>query len=219
MKKYNKKDLVGTFFVSKKLDGIFAHWDGNNLLTRNDKIITSCPQVNAKLLNSGPVSGELYNRLICFERINGAARSKLPTTDSLSLRFYDHSKLRQIKMENPSFLQLEYLMKKYVRMKYEGIVIKDEHGNMLKYKPRQDAEFSLIGFEAAKTDRNRDTFGSLILSLGSGLTFKCSGITDTQRVELWSKKPIGKMIKVSFDGMTKNGIPRFPSYECVRWDI
>jgi len=219
LKKYKGNNLTGTFFISPKLDGICAHWTGSELKTRNNKPIMSCNHIIDALSGSDPMVGELYNHEMPFDRINGAARSHNPTDDSLLLKFYGHKNIPSIPVIDPTKEELVKLRDNHVHMGYEGIIITDTKGNMLKYKQKQDAEFKLIGFEPGKTDRNKDTFGSLVLKTTDGKKFKCSGISDKDRIRLWAKKPIGAMIKVSFDSLTKNGIPRFPSFEGIRWDI
>lgn len=219
MKKYNGKDLTGIYTISTKLDGIHAHWTGVELLTRNGKPIRSVPHVVSSLIGQPEVHGELYNHDMIFERINGASRSHGVTDDSRLLKFYPHEGLHLNTWYNPTREELDKLMNHVVGDGYEGIVITSENGDMMKHKPRMDSEYKLVGFEPGKTDRNASTFGSLILRLENGRTFKCSGLTDQQRADLWDRKPIGAMVKVSFDSLTKNNVPRFPSFECVRWDL
>jgi len=111
---------------------------------------------------------------------------------------------------------------------YEGIIIRDpeapytpgESKHIIKVKPLNDMEAELIGFEPAGPDsRNADTFGSLILQLANGATFKCSGIGDDDRAELWQRKPLGQPVTFMYDFIDEeSGGPQGARYVEIRWD-
>lgn len=110
---------------------------------------------------------------------------------------------------------------------YEGIILRhpmnyyiyERSQGMLKIKPTYEAEAILISFNPTDSDKNQETFGSLRLRLDSGIEFNCSGLTDSDRSELWQERPIGRRITFKYGALSSDGVPVFPRFKAVRWDI
>jgi DNA ligase 1 len=110
---------------------------------------------------------------------------------------------------------------------YEGIILRhpenryiyDRSQGMLKIKPIYDDEATLAGFNPTELDKNSETFGSLRLKLDSGIEFNCAGLTDSDRANLWNENPIGKRITFSYGALSSDGVPVFPRFKNVRWDL
>jgi DNA ligase-1 len=115
--------------------------------------------------------------------------------------------------------------------------------DLMKVKTFQDAEFPIVGtyqlvrHEKIVTDEwvpgareksngqwSKDgegtpdeMIGGLVLSLPDGRTFECgTGYDNELRRELWKNSPVGKQATIKFQELTDDGIPRFPSFKCVR---
>ena len=125
--------------------------------------------------------------------------------------------------------QIRNLYKQYLNQGFEGIILREKQETyfpgrtraLLKIKPVMDMEAKLIGFAPAKEydSKNSNTFGSLILQLDNGLVFQCGGLTAHDRTVLWAKKPLGADVTFRYGALSDNGIPVFPRYSNIRWDI
>ncbi|KAF9459157.1 hypothetical protein BDZ94DRAFT_1268934 [Collybia nuda] len=99
----------------------------------------------------------------------------------------------------------EGLMLRQPGSKYEG----RRSNTLLKIKTFYDAEAVIIGYMPGK-GRNQGTTGALKCKMESGKTFSVgTGLSDKQR-----KTPpkIGAIIVYRFQELTRDGVPRFPSY-------
>jgi DNA ligase-1 len=86
---------------------------------------------------------------------------------------------------------------------------------LLKVKPYDDAEATVIGHEPGKGKYARK-LGALRVRTDNGREFSVgTGFTDADRE---SPPPIGTVITYRFQGLTAKGVPRFPSYLRVRRD-
>ncbi len=86
---------------------------------------------------------------------------------------------------------------------------------LLKVKPYQDAEATVIAHEPGK-GKFTGKLGSLRVRTEDGREFSVgSGLTNTERE---SPPPVGTVITYRFRGLTAKGLPRFPTYLRVRHD-
>lgn len=115
--------------------------------------------------------------------------------------------------------------------------------DLLKIKLWQDEEFEIIGFEQLTSKekirleywepgafqyadgswyRNGQEFleekvGCLICKTKDGSLFGVgTGFTDEQREYYFHNPPIGKLATVKYQELTKDNIPRFPVFKCIR---
>ncbi|KAJ3026036.1 UNVERIFIED_CONTAM: hypothetical protein HDU68_006308 [Siphonaria sp. JEL0065] len=87
--------------------------------------------------------------------------------------------------------------------------------SLLKVKSFYDAEAIVIGHEPGK-GRNANVTGSLKCRMASGKEFKIgTGLSDKERQD---PPKIGDIVTYRFQELTNDGIPRFPSFVCVRID-
>lgn len=112
---------------------------------------------------------------------------------------------------------------------YEGLMIKDINGeylkkrskNILKYKVFRSLEGKVIDFVEGE-GRLTGTLGKLVLKLPDDQTFGCgSGFDDETRAKIWSDKQsyLGKSVEVKYQELTKDDIPRFPTFLRFRDDL
>ena len=86
---------------------------------------------------------------------------------------------------------------------------------LLKVKPYDDAEATVVGHTPGK-GKFANLLGSLRVRTADGREFSVgTGFTDAQRA---APPPVGTVITYRFRGLTKNGLPRFPSFLRVRRD-
>lgn len=101
----------------------------------------------------------------------------------------------------------EGLMLRKPGSEYEG----RRSTSLLKIKTFYDAEAVIIGYVPGK-GRHQGNTGALKCRMESGKTFSVgTGLSDKQR-----KNPpkVGAIITYRFQELTKDGVPRFPSYIC-----
>jgi DNA ligase-1 len=72
---FNDDELVTDFFVSEKLDGIRAYWDGKQFLSRNGNPINA-PLWFVHDFPNTPLDGELWLERNQFDRLSGIVRNK-----------------------------------------------------------------------------------------------------------------------------------------------
>jgi DNA ligase-1 len=126
-----------------------------------------------------------------------------------------------------NFAGLEKIHEELIKKGAEGTMIRDPESYyegkrskyLLKYKPFQDDEAVVQGFEFG-TGKNTEVMGKLrvqwfrknqdkqIFSVGSGFT-------DTERKNYKKLYPKGAIIKVKYFGFTSSGKPRFPIFLSV----
>ena len=86
---------------------------------------------------------------------------------------------------------------------------------LLKVKPYDDAEATVIGHEPGK-GKYAGKLGALRVRTENGREFSIgTGLTDAERE---SPPPIGTIITYRYQGLTAKGVARFPSYLRVRRD-
>lgn len=156
------------------------------------------------LVFDGPgIKGAFTKRLKELEK-------KLSDINSPYLELHKHEKC-----EDEAHLQKE--MKRVTALKGEGMMIRDpkshyEHRRvktMLKVKEFHDDEAVVLGSERG-TGRLEKLMGKLIVKNKAGKTFKVgSGFTDKERAKPPKK---GTTITYRYFELTKDGIPRFPTY-------
>ena len=84
---------------------------------------------------------------------------------------------------------------------------------LLKLKPLDDAEATVIGYVAGK-GKYEGKMGALQVETADGKRFQIgTGFTDVIRA---NPPAIGTLVTYTFRGLTKNGLPRFASYWRVR---
>jgi DNA ligase-1 len=110
-----------------------------------------------------------------------------------------------------------------VRMGGEGVMLRQPESayepgrssTLLKVKPYDDAEATVIAYEPGK-GKFAGKLGALRVRTDDGREFSIgSGFTDAQRE---SPPPVGTVITYRFHGLTAKGLPRFASYLRVRRD-
>ena len=74
---YRAPDSMAGYWVSEKLDGVRAYWDGNSLRTRQGNIIQA-PAWFTVSFPRQPLDGELWMGRGRFDRLSGIVRQQIP---------------------------------------------------------------------------------------------------------------------------------------------
>lgn len=92
-------------------------------------------------------------------------------------------------------------------------------GILLKVKPHDDSEGTIVGF--AEQQNHPGTLGSLTLRW-KRTTFEVgTGFTDAERVDLWARREelVGQTVTFQHHGLAAQGRPREPVFVAVRRDL
>lgn len=201
------------FKISPKLNGIFAKWTGDGFITKGGNMIMSVPHIKPDALPG--TEGELYSHGMAFQDINRIVMQGFDKEKVVG--WFPHNEIKSTRVESKEEYFAFY--NKTLRQGYEGLVLTDIYtGEQWKHKPRHDTEAIVTGFTPG-TGINESTFGSLILETEDGERFKCAGMTRSQRRRLWEDQPIGQLVTVSYQYLSKRGVPVHPSFVDYRHDM
>lgn len=238
---YTDDANVGGWYMSEKLDGVRAYWDGRKLISRGGNIIDA-PKFFTKGFPSHKLDGELWNKRGDFDNISSIVRNKSTTKSSWKQLTYNIFEvpdaegnlikrlskvqetkylkiIKQIKVKNTAHLKA---FQKEVEAKGgEGVVVRDanlpyytgRNNNALKLKSFLDDECIVLAHLKGK-GKYENLLGSIKCKLKSGKILKIgSGFSDAQRED---PPKVGSVITFKYYGLTSKGNPRFPVFLRVR---
>ena len=244
----NAQDLAG-WWMSEKLDGVRAYWDGRALISRlgnpfhaPDWFLEGLPEV--------PLDGELWIGRKAFQRTVGIVRRQDKTdlwkevaflafdAPGLDAPFEDRLAFVRghVERRSPPYIRahahaacagLDHLRAELVRVETlggEGLMVRQpgsryEVGRsttLLKIKTFRDAEARVLGHQPG-AGRHKGRLGALLVELPDGTPFSVgTGFSDAER----SAPPaVGSVITFRYQELSDGGVPRFPSYVGVRYDV
>ncbi|MCK6681341.1 MAG: DNA ligase [Thermoanaerobaculia bacterium] len=241
-------DLTG-WWMSEKLDGVRAYWDGKQFLSRlgnpylaPDWFIEGLPDV--------PLDGELWSGRKKFQRTISIVRRQDRGKDWKEVSFvvFDAPSLKAPFEERLAFCRahmesakpphtvahdhqlctgIEHIRKELARVESlggEGLMMRKpgspyEAGRsmtLLKIKSFHDAEARVVEHTPG-AGKHKGRLGALVVELPSGLRFSVgTGLSDAERK---NPPPIGSLITFRYQELSEGGVPRFPSFVCVRQDV
>ncbi|KAL8277259.1 hypothetical protein RQP46_010328 [Phenoliferia psychrophenolica] len=258
------------WWVSEKLDGIRAYWDGQGTLwSRLGNEFHAPAWFTKKLPRGHTLDGELFHSRNNFSAATSIVRShNSDKWNEIRYKVFDIPSLAHLPFESrlaelavlfpppppappaaaPSTSRSSYkwvkgpivdlveqtpckshahlveLLKDVEALGGEGLMLRQpkslyvdkRSGTLLKVKTFFDAEARVVGYEPGK-GKYKDMTGSLVCEMESGKRFSCgSGLTDAQR----EKPPkIGAIISYRFQEITKDKVPRFPTFVGERIDV
>lgn len=233
---YNKDIDVSSWYMSEKLDGVRAYWDGKRLISRagND---FNAPSFFTKDFPSHELDGELWSKREDFSNINSIVSTEddkarwseltynifeVPNAKGGLLKRLSLVKetkyiklIKQIEVRDDEHLK-EYL-KELQTAGAEGLVVRDgsldyyakRDNNALKVKSFDDTECEVVGYTKG-SKKYKEMVGSLLCKMQDGKIIKIgSGLSDAQRA---NPPKIGALITFKYYGLTSKGNPRFPVF-------
>ena len=240
LNKYTDDINITSWYMSEKLDGVRAYWDGEKLISRNGKIFKA-PKFFTKDFPKTKLDGELWTERGDFSHISSIVNTKLSklkwkeltynifevpnAVGSLKERLsvVKESKyikiIKQIKVEDKKYLY--QFLKSIEKKGGEGVVVRDgtlnyytgRNDNALKVKSYIDEECEVIGYNKG-SGKYKSMLGSLICKRDNSKRINIgTGFSDKQR-----KNPpeIGAIITFKYYGLTSKGNPRFPVFLRIR---
>jgi len=237
---YSDDMNISSWYMSEKLDGVRAYWDGEKLISRNGKIFKA-PQFFIKDFPKTELDGELWSKRGDFSRISSIVNTKLTQTEwkeltynvfevpnargSLLTRLSNVQKskyikvVQQIKVENK--IHLDAFLKSVENKGGEGVVVRDgslnyytgRNNNALKVKSYIDEECEVLSHNTG-SGKYKDVLGSLECKMDNDKIIKIGTGFDNQERE--NPPAIGAVITFKYYGLTSKGNPRFPVFLRIR---
>ncbi len=240
LNKYTQDKNVTSWYMSEKLDGARAYWDGTKLISRSGKVF-AVPAFFTKNFPSHKLDGELWSKRADFSNIVSIVNKKEPHQgwDTLTYNIFEvpdakgnllqrlskvkethYIKLiQQIPVQDTKHLNI--FLKSIEKKSGEGVVVRDasldyftgRSANALKVKSYIDTECEVVGYNEGK-GKYEGMIGSLSCRLKNLKVIKIgSGLNDHQRA---IPPKIGTVITFKYYGLTSKGNPRFPIFLRIR---
>jgi DNA ligase-1 len=234
------------WWMSEKLDGIRAYWNGKEMLSRKGNIIHT-PAWFIKGLPDHPLDGELFLDRKSFQKTSGIVRRQDKSDAWKQIRylifdapahggkFEERLKLLEkiAKLEwasvHPHELcnGVDHLKKELARIESlggEGLMLRQpgskyvagRSSTLLKVKSFKDDEAEVIGHQEG-TGKHKGRLGALLVRLSDGTEFAIgTGLSDAHRND---PPEIGAIVTFRYQELSDGGVPRFPSYVGIRDDV
>jgi DNA ligase 1 len=237
------------WWMSEKLDGVRAYWDGQAFMSRlgnkfyaPDWFIADLPpqpldgelwvgrkkfsetisivrsgaqgaewkHVSYVVFDAPAVPGAFEDRIKHAEQVLQRARAPHARfLDHVPCTGFDHLRQELARVEG---LGGEGLMLRRPKSMYEV----GRSSSLLKVKTFHDTEARVIG-HAPGTGKHKGRLGALIVELPDGTKFNVgTGFSDAERE---APPKIGAVITFRYQELSKDGVPRFPSYVGERIDV
>ncbi len=233
---YRQHEDVTQFWVSEKLDGVRARWDGTQLISRGGNIFLA-PEWFVLNFPDKPLDGELWMGRGRYEDVVSVVRKQKPHDGWKSVKFM----VFDLPAQAGSFTERVAAMRQLAKTPYleiieqfrvdsnkalmdklnaiarqggEGLMLHRQSAiyhsgrsdDLLKLKPFDDAEAIVIAYKPGK-GKNTGLMGAIKVRMDNGKEFYIgSGFTQQQRT---NPPLIGSLVTYRYQGFTQAGIPRF----------
>ncbi len=239
----NSKHNITNWYMSEKLDGIRAYWNGKELLSKNGNKIYA-PSSFTKDFPPFELDGELWTKRDDFESIQNIVLDTNPSSkwEKITYNIFEvpnekgnfDKRLEKIKSwldKNPNKIikiipqlicknetDLNIYLKELLDKKAEGIILKNPN---LEYFTGRSENILKVkkfyddeGLVIGLNYSKNGEFKSLKLKLNNGIIFNLGGgFSDIQRKE---PPKIGNIVTFKYYDLTKNNKPKFASFLRIR---
>jgi len=244
---YQTGTALSGFLLSEKFDGIRVFWDGQKARTRSGQWLALPAPLLAQLPDFA-IEAELWLGYGRFSELQSLLAQSFddPRWSQLQLMVFDAPRIsgsfeqrwhfmqrhlntspqvqlvRQTELINAD--QLQRQLEAVERRGGEGLMLharaalyqSGRVAHLLKVKSRADAEARVIAHLPGK-GQFADMMGALRVELPDGRQFKLgSGFNHAERQ---TPPAIGSWVRFQYQGVTKNGIPRFAVFKCELTDV
>lgn len=238
-KKHDGQDPAG-WWMSEKLDGVRAVWNGENFVSRNGKTFNVPEWFTAQLPGDLILDGELWEGRGLFQTTVGKIRAKAGDWSGIKFKIFDlvvdgDFENRMKRLENvilPAHCQrvdqilcscrssLKSFEQEILRKSGEGVMLRKsgsayDHkrsSNLLKVKQFKSSEAVVVDYTAG-SGKHEGRLGALVCEY-MGKLFKIgTGLSDALRD---CPPAIGSVVTFSYFETTNAGIPRFASFCAIR---
>ena len=232
------------WWMSEKLDGVRAYWDGKNFISRLGNVFHA-PDWFKDGLPKEPLDGELWMGRGNFQLLVGTVKRHIPNENWKRVEYvvFDAPRLDmpfEQRLDKLGGLllpcqwaeeisqdlcrdeaHLHELLDAITSGGAEGLMLREPESlyvgkrssTLLKVKKFLDAEAKVIGHQPGR-GKHEGRLGALHCMFPDGTIFDVgTGFTDLER---GSPPLIGSTITVKFQELSRDGVPRFPSYVSIR---
>ncbi len=241
-KVYKNQDING-WYMSEKLDGIRAYWNGKNLYTKNGNIIHT-PKDFTKNFPNFELDGELWTKRDDFENIQSIVLDTKPSKKWKTITYnifevpnakgdflsrlkkakkwfssYPNQYVKIIKqIECKNKKHLDKFLEHIISLKGEGVIIKNPtkayHTGRSKDILKVKKFLDMEGLVVGYNYKENNKFKSLKIKLKNGVVFNLGGGFSTE--EKKNPPKIGDIVTFKYYGFTKKAKPKFASFLRVR---
>lgn len=236
---YSNQNVAG-WVMSEKLDGVRGYWDGKQLFTRQNKILTP-PAYFVKDFPPFAIDGELFTQRNEFERISSIVRSqKDKGWEDIKLYVFDVPNaegdlfarlavLEQYLAQHPSkhitiipqipiknYQHIKEFLYQVEAQKGEGIVLRNPNAPYEKKRSNQILKLKSTHDEECEVIAHHQGKGQFTNLLGA---ITCKNQRGEFRIgsgftleDRQNPPPIGSTITYKYRGLTSKGLPRFATY-------
>jgi DNA ligase 1 len=236
LKKWDESINPAGYWMSEKLDGYRAYWDGKRLLSRNGNVI-NCPKEFTESFPDFALDGEIWAGRNNYEIVGSVVKGRYAQDwNKVSYQVFDapdangtfEDRLRFLDINNVKYIPHERCKDKtslliklnqIVSAGGEGMVLRKAGSRYerkrsdaaLKVKIQHDDEAVVIGYE----DGNRKGLvGALRVINSKEVVFKVgSGMSESM---VRNPPPIGAVITYKYESLTTEGVPRPATFVRVR---
>lgn len=240
-----KDQSVSGWLLSEKLDGVRAIWTGSKLVSRNGNVFDAPAWFTGQLPAGVVLDGELFAGRRMFQKTVGSVRKQTPIDDEWrALRYcvFDAPEapggfekrlevcraaiigssvaelVEQVVCKGPHHLR--QFAAELAAQGAEGVMLRKpgsayeatRSANLLKYKHTDSDEAQVIGYQEGK-GRHIGRLGALVCRWKEVVFNVGTGLSDLARE---APPAVGQKITFAFNGLTDDGVPRFPVFVCVR---
>lgn len=231
------------WWLSEKLDGVRAYWDGKQILSRLGNLYHA-PDWFIKGLPSMPLDGELFMDRKAFQKTIAIVRRQDKSDAWKQIRYliFDlpgHGGAFEERLEALRALAAhpyasmhphelctgeKHLKEELARVEAlggEGLMLRQpkskyvvgRSSTLLKVKTFKDEEAEVIG-HIAGTGRHKGRMGALQVRLPNGTEFAIgTGFSDKERED---PPAIGSVVTFKYQELTDGGVPRFPAFKALQ---
>ena len=244
------------WWMSEKLDGVRAYWDGENFISRLGNVFAVPDDYRGVMPKGMHLDGEFWMGRGQFQKTSGAVRRQdrgrqwndiqYMVFDAPNAQggFEDRQETLRSRAPKHGFkvvqqdfctgiASLRSRLEAIERLGGEGLMLRRakslyercRSGTLLKVKTFHDAEARVAGYTAGK-GKHRGRVGALQCVFPENVTIRLSGgrtiemvrgvkfdvgtgLSDAERA---NPPRIGSTITFRFQELTRDGVPRFPSY-------
>jgi DNA ligase-1 len=234
------------WWMSEKLDGLRAYWDGHRLISRLGNEFHA-PDWFIKDLPDHPLDGELFLARKSFQKTTaivrrqdkgdhwkqikflifdapahgGAFEERLKLIEALAVTTYaaahPHVLCKSIDHLKDELARIEALGGEGLMLRQpQSMYVAGRSATLLKVKSFKDDEAVVIGHQPG-AGRHKGRLGALLVRLASGKEFAIgTGFSDKERQ---TPPAVGSTVIFKYQELSDGGVPRFPSYSGVREEI
>lgn len=246
LSEYKDENLSG-WFMSEKLDGVRAIWDGENLVSRNNNKFAA-PKFFIENFPKTKLDGELYTKRGDFEKIASITSKLTPSDEWKELKFYifdlpefdgnfsqKYEKMVQISISSKFIEAIPQIKVKnndevfkfldeVVNDGGEGVVVREPnltYENKRSTKILKIKKFKDAECEVVKINPGKGKFkglmGSIDCKMANEKVFKIG--SGFKESDRKNPPKIGQIITYKYQNLTTNEVPRFPVFLRIRDEI